>query len=142
MNLAYTYSKSITDATGDTVAPMNFYNRAADRGLANYDRTQVLHDINLRVDKSEIVGLVGANGAGKSSTLLSIMGIKTRTSGEVWLDGSPSVNGSERNPSIPESGYRGYVYARDVNVLQDERGSCGTAAITQWCPGQSVIQAI
>jgi branched-chain amino acid transport system ATP-binding protein len=54
---------------------------------AFYDRTQVLHDINLRVDEREIVGLVGANGAGKSSTLLSIAGIKTRAEGEVWLDG-------------------------------------------------------
>src|SRR3979411_447961 len=54
---------------------------------AFYDRTQVLHDINLRVDEREIVGLVGANGAGKSSTPLSIAGIKTRMEGEIWLDG-------------------------------------------------------
>ena len=38
---------------------------------AFYDRTQVLHGINLRVDEREIVGLIGANGAGKSSTLLT-----------------------------------------------------------------------
>ena len=54
---------------------------------AFYDRTQVLHAVNLKVEEREIVGLVGANGAGKSSTLLSIVGIKTRTSGEIWLDG-------------------------------------------------------
>lgn len=52
---------------------------------AFYDRTQVLYGINLRVDQGEIVGLVGANAAGKSSTLLSIIGIKTRTTGEIWL---------------------------------------------------------
>jgi branched-chain amino acid transport system ATP-binding protein len=52
---------------------------------AFYDRTQVLHAIDLRVNEGEIVGLVGANAAGKSSTLLSIIGIKTRTSGEIWL---------------------------------------------------------
>ena len=49
---------------------------------AFYDRTQVLHGIDLRVEEGEIVGLVGANAAGKSSTLLSISGIRTRTSGE------------------------------------------------------------
>jgi branched-chain amino acid transport system ATP-binding protein len=54
---------------------------------AFYDRTQVLHGIDLRVEEREIVGLVGANGAGKSSTLLSIMGIKTRSDGEIWLNG-------------------------------------------------------
>jgi branched-chain amino acid transport system ATP-binding protein len=52
---------------------------------AFYDRTQVLHDIDLRVDEGEIVGLVGANAAGKTATLLSILGIKTRTVGEIWL---------------------------------------------------------
>jgi branched-chain amino acid transport system ATP-binding protein len=52
---------------------------------AFYDETQVLYDVNLRVEEGEIVGLVGANAAGKSSTLLSISGIKTRTRGEIWL---------------------------------------------------------
>jgi branched-chain amino acid transport system ATP-binding protein len=54
---------------------------------AFYDRTQVLHQISLHVDAREIVGLVGANGAGKSTTLMSIAGIRTRAEGEVWLDG-------------------------------------------------------
>src|SRR5215510_3077555 len=36
---------------------------------AFYDRTQVLHEINVRVEEREIVGLVGANGAGKTTTL-------------------------------------------------------------------------
>jgi len=53
---------------------------------AFHDRTQVLHDINLEVGEGEIVGLVGANGAGKSSTLFSIAGIATRATGEIWLD--------------------------------------------------------
>jgi branched-chain amino acid transport system ATP-binding protein len=53
---------------------------------AFYDRTQVLHEINLRVEGREIVGLVGANGAGKTTTLLSIIGIKARTEGEIWLN--------------------------------------------------------
>ncbi len=62
---------------------------------AFYDRTQVLHGIDLRVEEGEIVGLVGANAAGKSSTLLSISGIRTRTSGEIWwreerIDGLPA----------------------------------------------------
>jgi branched-chain amino acid transport system ATP-binding protein len=54
---------------------------------AYYGQTQVLHGISLRVEKGEIVGLVGANGAGKSSMLLSIAGIKTRAEGEIWLNG-------------------------------------------------------
>ena len=76
---------------------------------AFYDRTQVLHDINLRVDEGEIVGLVGANAAGKSSTLLSIAGIKTRTSGEIWL-------GDERIDQLPA-----YERVRRALVLIPER---------------------
>ncbi len=76
---------------------------------AFYDRTRVLHDINLRVDKGEIVGLVGANGAGKSSTLLSIIGIKTRTDGEIWLD-------EERIDHLPA-----YERVRRAVVLIPER---------------------
>lgn len=53
---------------------------------AFYDRTQVLYGLELHVDAGEIVGLVGANAAGKSSTLFSIVGINTRTTGEIWLD--------------------------------------------------------
>jgi branched-chain amino acid transport system ATP-binding protein len=76
---------------------------------AFYDRTQVLHAVNLKVDEREIVGLVGANGAGKSSTLLSIVGIKTRTHGEVWLDG-------ERIDQLPA-----YDRVRRALVLIPER---------------------
>jgi branched-chain amino acid transport system ATP-binding protein len=76
---------------------------------AFYDRTQVLHDINLRVDEGEIVGLVGANAAGKSSTLLSITGIKTRTTGEIWL-------GDERIDQLPA-----YERVRRALVLIPER---------------------
>ena len=76
---------------------------------AFYDRTQVLRDISLRVEEGEIVGLVGANGAGKSSTLFSIMGIKTRTEGELWLNG-------ERIEHLPA-----YERVRRALVLIPER---------------------
>jgi branched-chain amino acid transport system ATP-binding protein len=54
---------------------------------AFYGQTQVLHGLDLRVEEGEIVGLVGANAAGKSSTLFSISGIKTRTRGEIRFAG-------------------------------------------------------
>jgi branched-chain amino acid transport system ATP-binding protein len=76
---------------------------------AFYDRTQVLHGIDLRVEEGEIVGLVGANAAGKSSTLLSIIGIKTRTSGEIWLR-------DERIDALPA-----YERVRRALVLIPER---------------------
>ena len=41
---------------------------------AGYGAIDVLHGISLTVDKGEIVALIGANGAGKSTTLLCIAG--------------------------------------------------------------------
>jgi branched-chain amino acid transport system ATP-binding protein len=55
---------------------------------AGYDTLQVLWDISLHVDEGEFVGLVGLNGAGKSTTLKSIVGLIPATSGEVSFLGN------------------------------------------------------
>lgn len=52
-----------------------------------YGNIQALRDISLSVDEGEIVTLIGANGAGKSTTLMSICGITPVRSGEILLDG-------------------------------------------------------
>lgn len=55
---------------------------------AFYGAMQVLHGINLVVGAGEIVGLVGANAAGKSSLMFSLAGLRTSCRGEVLLDGA------------------------------------------------------
>jgi branched-chain amino acid transport system ATP-binding protein len=52
-----------------------------------YGDSHILFDINLRIEKNEVVALLGRNGAGKSTTLKSLMGVVTPRSGEVILDG-------------------------------------------------------
>jgi branched-chain amino acid transport system ATP-binding protein len=54
---------------------------------AFYGDVQVLHDINLFVGVGEIVGLVGANAAGKSSLMFTLAGLRTTYQGEVLLEG-------------------------------------------------------
>jgi branched-chain amino acid transport system ATP-binding protein len=54
---------------------------------ASYGAMQVLHGVNLVVGTGEIVGLVGANAAGKSSLMFSLAGLRTACRGEVLLDG-------------------------------------------------------
>jgi branched-chain amino acid transport system ATP-binding protein len=54
---------------------------------AFYGAMQVLHGVNLLVRSGEIVGLVGANAAGKSSLMFSLAGLRTECRGEVLLDG-------------------------------------------------------
>ena len=56
---------------------------------AFYGAMQVLHGVNLAVGTGEIVGLVGANAAGKSSLMFSLAGLRTECHGEVLLDGAP-----------------------------------------------------
>jgi len=52
-----------------------------------YGRIQALRGINLHVDSGEIVAMIGANGAGKSTTLMTICGQPRAKSGRVLFDG-------------------------------------------------------
>ena len=55
---------------------------------AAYGRIKAIKDISLTVYPGEVVSIIGANGAGKSTTLMSVCGIMKPSSGEVWYDGS------------------------------------------------------
>ena len=54
-----------------------------------YGSVEALHGIDLSVDEGEIVTILGANGAGKSTTLLTISGLVRPSSGEILFDGKP-----------------------------------------------------
>lgn len=54
-----------------------------------YGNIQALRQISLHVDDGEIVTLIGANGAGKSTTLMTICGILRPRRGEILWNGAP-----------------------------------------------------
>ena len=54
-----------------------------------YGSVQALKSVSLRVEQGEVVTLLGANGAGKSTTLRTISGLLRPASGEVWFQGQP-----------------------------------------------------
>jgi branched-chain amino acid transport system ATP-binding protein len=54
-----------------------------------YGAIHALKGISIEVDEGEIVTLIGANGAGKSTTLNTICGIYPPRSGTVYLEGEP-----------------------------------------------------
>src|SRR6185436_17726690 len=58
-----------------------------DRVNTYYGDSHILFDVSLRVERNEVVALLGRNGAGKSTTLKSLMGVVTPRSGSVVFDG-------------------------------------------------------
>lgn len=53
-----------------------------------YGDSHILFDVSLRVEKNEVVALLGRNGAGKSTTLKSLMGVVTPRAGSVVFNGT------------------------------------------------------
>ena len=64
-----------------------------------YGNIQALKGIDLEINEGEIITLIGANGAGKSTTLMSISGITPPRSGEVLFRGEP-IQGKSPNEIV------------------------------------------
>ena len=74
-----------------------------------YGAIQVLWNVSLKIDSGEIVALLGANGAGKSTILKSIIGLLPKKSGKVTFDGQditglPAENIARRGISLVPEG--------------------------------------
>jgi branched-chain amino acid transport system ATP-binding protein len=54
--------------------------------IVHYDRTIALRGISLHSLEGEIITLIGANGAGKSTTLRAISGLQALSTGEIWFE--------------------------------------------------------
>jgi len=52
-----------------------------------YGDSHILFDVSMRVERNEVVALLGRNGAGKSTTLKSLMGVVTPKAGSIVFDG-------------------------------------------------------
>jgi branched-chain amino acid transport system ATP-binding protein len=59
-----------------------------DELVAGYGNSQVLKGVSLRVDRGEVVTLIGRNGMGKSTALKAIMGIIRPRAGRIGFNGS------------------------------------------------------
>ncbi len=91
------------------------------RGLdASYGDTQVLRGISLDVREGEIVTLIGRNGAGKSTTMKSIMGDIPRRSGSIKFKGQEIITqGSER------------ICKLGIGYVPEDRGMFGTLSVLE-----------
>ena len=55
--------------------------------VLRYGAIEALHGVSLRVEAGQIATLIGANGAGKTSTLRAISGLERAAAGSIWLEG-------------------------------------------------------
>lgn len=55
--------------------------------VVHYGRIQALHGVSLKVHQGELVTLLGSNGAGKTTMMRAISGLRPLTSGSVWFEG-------------------------------------------------------
>jgi len=59
---------------------------------AYYDKSHVLQNVSINVEKGEVVALLGRNGSGRSTTLKTIMGLVTAKSGTIKFHGKDITN--------------------------------------------------
>lgn len=76
---------------------------------AGYRRLEILHELSLHIDEGEIVSIIGANGAGKTTALRAIAGLLTVSHGEILFQNEQIQN--RRPDQIVKSGM--------VHVAQD-----------------------
>ena len=68
-----------------TVSSMRYFE--ARRMTVRYDRVRAIDNVGISFDAGQITSLIGANGAGKSTSLRAITGLVNLTEGEIWFDG-------------------------------------------------------
>lgn len=81
----------------------------------SFGKTEVLHDINFKVPRGKIVGLLGKNGTGKTTIIKLANDLLTPTSGEVLFEGQPiGVYSKHEISYLPERTYLN----RNITVIQ------------------------
>jgi branched-chain amino acid transport system ATP-binding protein len=85
-----------------------------------YGDSHILFDVSLRVERNEVVALLGRNGAGKSTTLKSLMGVVTPRAGSVKLEGAEIA------------GRKSHVIARaGMQLVHEERRIFGSLDVEE-----------
>ena len=78
-----------------------------------YTRKPVLYDLSFNIGHGELVGLIGLNGAGKSTTIKHIIGLMNPHKGEIRVNG---VTFSED----PEKYRKAFTYIPETPILYEE----------------------
>lgn len=97
--------------------------------VINYDQVRAVRNVNLHLEEGETITLIGANGAGKSSILKAITGLKRPTSGEIIYQGE-SLNGVDPS-QIVEKGIAMTPEGRRIFPLMSVKDNLLMGAFTR-----------
>jgi branched-chain amino acid transport system ATP-binding protein len=70
-----------------------------------YGESHILHGVDLTVNKGEVVTLLGRNGAGRTTTIKSIMGLVGKRTGSITINGRESIDMAPHNIAKLGLGY-------------------------------------
>jgi peptide/nickel transport system ATP-binding protein len=87
---------------------------------ASYTGQQVVHDVDLHVDRGECLALVGESGSGKTTLSRSIGGLHHEWTGSIRLDGRPLAH-SSRDRSVEDRMKIQYVFQNPYSSLNPRR---------------------
>lgn len=63
---------------------------------AGYGKKQVVFDLNIHIDKGEIVAIFGHNGSGKSTSMRTLLGVLPALGGKIFYEGKDNTKASSR----------------------------------------------
>src|SRR5712691_8191773 len=109
---------------------------------AGYGLSRVLHGVTLSARAGEVVSLLGRNGAGKSTTLKSIVGLVEVTGGRIRFDGREITRRPTHEISrlgvgyVPEERriFSDLTVAENLVVGQKGEGAWGTPRVYEFFP--------
>jgi branched-chain amino acid transport system ATP-binding protein len=107
-----------------------------------YNNIRVVHDVSLNIENGELIALIGANGAGKSTILKTLSGLIRPESGHIFFEGKeitklPSHEIVEKGiihvpegrqifakMTIEENLKLGAYQQKDKNLIKEKNGTC------------------
>jgi branched-chain amino acid transport system ATP-binding protein len=93
-----------------------------------YGDSHILFDVSLRVERNEVVALLGRNGAGKSTTLKSLMGVVAPREGSIVFDGTEIAG--KKSHAIAQAGMQLVHEERRIFGSLDVEENLVLAAVT------------
>ena len=85
-----------------------------------YGDSHILFDVSLAVERNEVVALLGRNGAGKSTTLKSLMGVVAPRDGSIVFDGAEMIG--KKSHAIAQAG---------IQLVHEERRIFGSLNVEE-----------